>query len=337
MPEQWDKKVLAVLMQWDYCDKSRGVSGDKRWFYDSIARLAPGAEAFWYDEYAADPAELRRLAFEKAEAVNPDLVFFAPYNDQFDAVTLDKFKARWPTCAWFGDDTWRFGSFSSKLAPHFTHVLSTDLFSAAKYARLGIKPIQTQWAAPEMPSPLPARKPGDKFRFDVSFVGARNSVRAWFTGLLRKRGINVQCFGHGWPGGTLTQEEMTAVFNESRINLNLSNSATRDVRYLASSPRHLASYLLAAKTAEQIKGRNFEIPLAGGFQLTNYVAGLERYLKIGAETAVFASPEECADQIDYYLANAGERCAAAAAGQARAAAEHTYTKRFEGIFSAIWP
>ena len=54
---------------------------------------------------------------------------------------------------------------------------------------------------------------------------------------------------------------------------------------------------------EQIKARNFEIPLAGGFQLSNYVPGLEKYLKIGDEIAVYNTPEECAQQVEYYLAN----------------------------------
>ena len=328
----YEKKVLAVLMQWDYCDKNRGVSLDRLCFFDSIKKLVSGAEAFWYDDYINDLPKLRRLVLEKAEAFQPDLIFWPSYTDQFDVETLEKLKARWPTCAWFGDDTWRFDSYSSKLAPHFSHVLTTDHFSVDRYRALGVKPILTQWAARPQAAPLPAAR---DFRFDVSFVGGYSPVREWFINMLRRNGVSVECFGYGWPNGKVALEELEGIFRE--INLNLSNSIPRDIRFAASSPVNFARYLRSSKTAEQIKARNFEIPLAGGFQLANYVAGLERYLEVRQEVAVFSSPEECAAQIRYYLANEPERAAIAAAGQARAAAEHTYTHRLAKVFSEIWP
>lgn len=337
MTRKWDKRVLCVLMQWDYCDKARGPAGDKACFLDNISGLVSAAEPFWYDEYVNDLPRLRRLLLEKAEAFKPDLVFYPTYTDQLDPATLDQLRGRWPTCGWFGDDTWRFESYSSRLAPHFTHVLTTDPFSVEKYRVLGVNPILTQWAA--QPHAASAGQPlaGDNFRFDVSFVGGWNPARAWFIEMLARQGIRVDCFGAGWPNGKVSFEEMERIFRESRINLNLSNSIPKDLRFVLSGPRNLASWLRSPKNAEQIKARNFEIPLAGGFQLTNYVAGLERYLEIGRETAAYTSPEECAAQIKYYLANEPERAAIASAGKARAEAEHTYLLRFEKIFSEIWP
>jgi len=336
MPKKWDKRVLCVLMQWDYCDRSRGPGGDKAVFLDTISGLVADAQPFWYDDYVNDPAQLRRLLLEKAAACKPDLVFYASFRDQLDAATLAELNKKSQTCAWFGDDTWRFDSYSSKLAPHFTHVLTTDPFCLEKYRAIGVKPILTQWAAlpqGEIPAEPPA---GGKFSYDVSFVGGYNRVRAWFLKQLESLGVKVAVFGPGWPAGKVSPEEMLLIFRESRINLNLSNSISRDIRFVLSSPRALASYLRYTKTAEQIKARNFEIPLAGGFQLTNYAAGLERYLDIGREVALFSSPEECAGQVRYYLANEEERAAIAAAGLRRAAAEHTYQKRFEKIFTEIW-
>lgn len=335
MLKKWDKKILCVLMQWEYCDKSRGVSGDKTAFFDAISQAAENVEAFWYDDYVSDFATLRRLAYEKAESFNPDLIFFSPYTGQFDTQSLEALKKRWPTCAWFGDDTWRFGRYSSKLAPHFTYVCTTDSFSVGKYNELGIDPIVTQWAAVP-PAGAVQLPPPEGYRFDVSFVGGKNPVREWFVDALSERGINVECFGYGWPNGVISLSQMQDVFRTSKINLNLSNSTPRDLRFLSHSPLNFARYLRSPKAAEQIKARNFEIPLSGGFQLTNYVAGLERYLQIGREVAAYSSPEECAAQIDYYLRNHQERRAIAAAGQARASAEHTYRHRFESIFKRIW-
>jgi spore maturation protein CgeB len=337
MPRTWNKKVLAVLMQWEYCDRSRGVSGDKLIFFDVISKLAPGAEAFWYDDYIHDLPELRRKLLEKAEAVKPDLIYWMSFTDQLDPATLDKLKAICPTSAWFGDDTWRFDSYSSKLAPHFTYPLTTDMFSVEKYRKLGVEPILTQWAGHKFgPDQIP-KPAGSKFKYEVSFVGGYNYVRGWFIKTLAKKGIDVECFGHGWPNGLVSFEEMENIFNNSRISLNLSNSVPHDIRCVLASPLNLAYYLRGKKNSEQIKARNFEIPLAGGFQLTNYAPGLERYLEIGKEVTVFTTPEDCSDQIRYYLANDAERTVIAAAGHARAVKEHTYLARMEAVFSKIWP
>ena len=337
MPPVWNKKVLTVLMQWEYCDPKRGEGGEKAAFFETISGLAAKTEGFWYDEYISDLPLLRAKLIEAAEKFQPDLIFFNPYTNQLDPETLAKLKARWPTCAWFGDDTWRFERFSSKLAPHFTHVLTTDHFSIGKYRKLGVEPILTQWAARPYGESSTPLKAGEKYRFEVSFLGAYTQVRGWFIKMLAAQGIKVDCFGPGWPNGKVTFREMEAVFRDSRINLNLSNSVSRDLRFVFGSPMNFARYLHSPKTGEQIKARNFEIPLAGGFQLTNYVAGLERYLKIGEEVAVYSSPEECAGQIRYFLENEQERRAVMTAGCLRAAAEHTYSHRFHKIFSAIWP
>jgi spore maturation protein CgeB len=336
-PKKFDKKVLTVLMQWEYCDRRRGLAGEKPAFYDNIAALVSSIEGFWYDPYASNPPLLASKLLEAAEKFQPDLIFFNPYTNQLTPAFLAELKTRWPTCAWFGDDTWRFEGFSSKLAPHFTHVLTTDVFSVEKYRKLGIEPILTQWAAQPCGASLGPLEAGAQHRFEVSFVGAYNQVRGWFVGMLEKKGVKVECFGPGWPNGKVTFEEMERIFRDSGINLNLSNSVTRDLRFVFGGLMNFARYLRSSKTEEQIKARNFEIPLAGGFQLTNYAAGIERYLRVGEEVAVFATPEECAEQINYYLANETERRAVMLAGHLRAAKEHTYRSRFEKIFSTIWP
>lgn len=336
MTNKWNKRILTVLMEWDYCDPKRGPSNDRAWFYDNFAKLASVVEPFWYDAYVHDIPGLRNALIEKARNFNPDLIFFLPYTGQFDAKTLDLLRSKWPTCAWFGDDTWRFSDFSSKLAPHFTHVCTTDIFSVEKYRKIGVKPILTQWAAQPLATPAAPLPAGEKHRYEVSFVGARNSVRNWFINVLRGKGISVECFGHDWPNGQVSRDEMAGIFRGSRISLNLSNSATPDFRYMLASPRNLISYMIADKTSEQIKARNFEIPLSGGFQLTNYVAGIERYLKIGEEVAVFSSPDECVQQVKYYLENEDERMKLASAGFKRSLAEHTYYMRLDEILKNIW-
>lgn len=332
---RWNKKILTVLMQWDHGHKERGLSGDVKFFHANFEKLASNVVPFWYDEYFSDLPRLQTELLRRAEAVDPDLIFFLPYTDQVATDTLDALKAKWKTCAWFGDDTWRFESYTAKMAPHYSYPVTTDPFSVRKYRDIGISPVVSQWGA-QLNGDKPGIIPPEKYDYDISFVGGHNKFRAWLVGRLRKLGLAVNTFGPGWPEGKVSFEQMEEIFRKSRINLNLSNSINQDIRFVLSNWRNLASYLRSPKRTEQIKARNFEIPLAGGFQLTNYAIGLEKYLRIGEEVAVFTTPEDCASQIAYYLEHEAERTQVLLAGHARAMREHTYLRRLEGVLREIW-
>lgn len=337
MTPPFGKKILAVLLEWDYGDPARGVSCEKLWFYDTLRHLAPSTEAFWYDEYLNKTDLLQRALLEKASRLRPDLIFFVPYTDQFSFETLDALKTIAPTIAWFGDDTWRFESFSKRYAPHFTHVATTDPLSIPGYRRIGIEPILTEWAGQIASVDLGIPPAGAPYEHEVSFVGGRNEYRGWLIGQLKRSGVEVACYGAGWPNGRISFEAMEQVFRNSRINLNISNSVKTDLRFAIAGLRNFAVYLRSPKKAEQVKARNFEIPLCGGFQLTDYAIGLERHFVIGREIAIFNTPEECALQIRYYRNNESERREVLEAGYRRAAAEHTFMKRLSDILCRLWP
>jgi spore maturation protein CgeB len=332
----WTKKVLAVFMEWDYGIRARGDSIEKSCFLSSLRELVQDVDVFWYDDFLTAPAQLQDAVVARARQTDPDLIIFIPYSDQFTYATLDALKRDFPTYAWFGDDQWRFDEYTSLYAPHFSYVSTTDPWSIPKYRQRGIDPILTQWAAyPHATVRGPIFDERD-FEYDVTFIGGANRYRLWFVARLRQLGIQVTCFGAGWPGGRVDNTEMERVFRSSRINLNISNSACYDIRYLFSNPLALIHFFRSAKRVEQMKARNFEIPLAGGFQLTNYVPCLERYLTVGDEVAIYTTLEECVGQIRYYLTEAEERQAIAVRGHAKAIAEHTYRHRLELILGRIW-
>lgn len=333
---RWHKKVLAVLLQWDYGIAARGVSIEKACFYATLQQLVDVVEPLWYDDYLQNPDQLQELVVSRARELQPDLIFFVPYTDQFTTATLDALKRDHPTYAWFGDDQWRFDSYTSRYAPHFTRVSTTDPWSVVKYRQLGIEPILTQWAGQPFAAARGALMDEDGFAYDVSFLGAKTKFREWFVRRLADAGISVACFGAGWPNGRVGNDEMERIFRSSKINLNISNSVSHDIRFVFSGPRNLLHYLRSPKRVEQMKARNFEIPLAGGFQLTNYVPCLERYLAVGDEVAVYTTPEECAGQVRCYLAEGVLRRRIAARGHQRALAEHTYRNRLETILEQVW-
>jgi spore maturation protein CgeB len=159
--------------------------------------------------------------------------------------------------------------------------------------------------------------------------------------------MNVKAWGYGWPAGRLDLEGVVDVFNQSKINLNLSNNDSWDLRYMVSCSRPLMETmrivrrnLRAAtrpdvKTREMVKARHFEINACGGFQLSYYVEGLERHYQIGNEIAVYACVDDTVDKASYYLKYEDERESIAQHGYERTIRDHTMEKRFVDLFDAI--
>jgi spore maturation protein CgeB len=147
--------------------------------------------------------------------------------------------------------------------------------------------------------------------------------------------VNVHVAGHRWPTGTVEHAEMVNIFNDSRINLNLSNSTSWDARYLATSPRGLLNRIRSPKSVEQLKARHFEINGCGGFQLSYYVEGLERHYEIGKEIAIFVDPDDLVRKVQHYLADDLARMEMANAGHARTLKEHTFKERFRTVFGRM--
>jgi spore maturation protein CgeB len=333
---KWDKTVLAVLLQWDYGQQSRGESLEKVCFFPALLATVERVEVLWYDALLNDREVLQHSLLELVNRLKPDLVFFLPLAEEFSTVYLRELSRHTPTFSWFGDDQWRFDSYSYRYAPCYSYVSTTDPWSMKKYAAIGIQPVLTQWAAQPLAGGPGSFEDDGAYRYDVSFVGGANRYRRWFVRHLASHGVHVDCFGAGWYNGRVDFSGMLDIFRTSRINLNISNSVNPDARFILSGFRNLVSYLRSPKRVEQIKARNFEIPLAGGFQLSNYVPGLERYLCIGEEVAIYSTPDDCISQIQYYLEAVTEREKIARAGNRRTALEHTYTHRLAQIFTRIW-
>lgn len=334
--EKWDKTIVAVLLQWDYGQQARGESLEKACFLPALQDTVERVEVLWCDDLLHDREALQRSLLELVNRLHPDLVFFIPLAEEFPTTFIRELTLKTPTFAWFGDDQWRFDSYTSRYAPCFTHVSTTDPCSLQKYAAIGIQPLLTQWAAQQFAGWSDTPEVGETYRYDVSFVGGANAYRRWFVGYLAAHGIHVECFGAGWDNGRVDFSGMLDIFRTSRINLNISNSVNSDIRFVLGGLKNFVSYLRSPKRVEQIKARNFEIPLAGGFQLSNYVPGLEQYLSIGQDVAIYSTPDDCISQIQHFLVDAQAREQITVSGKCRATQEHTYTHRLTRIFSRIW-
>jgi spore maturation protein CgeB len=332
MGEQ-DVKVMMVAMMYDYGDPGRGESYEYFNFYDSLQRM--GHEVVWFD-YMDQIRRLGKAGMNQAlvQAVRdfaPDVAMFSLFGDQLLPETVTEVNKLTKTLCFFHDDTWR-REFSQFWAGHFHYFTSADFEAPRKYQRLGLDHIiHFPFGCNEaLYKPIPVEK-----KYDVSFVGGWHPYRDWIIKRLRKANIDVAVAGYRWPRGILQHPDMVRYFSESKINLNLSNSASWDARYLIRHPRALANLLRSPKGAEQIKARHFEINGCGGFQLSYYVDGLEHCYEIGKEIAVYLSPDDLIDRIRYYLKDDELRESIALAGYRRTLKEHTFKQRFERVFASM--
>jgi spore maturation protein CgeB len=326
-------KILFVDLQYEYGMKHRGLNEiGERGFRQVFEKLGHSVETFYYDEYLNNLSGLQTALLEKAEVVKPDLVYFILFGEQFAEATLKTLSLKYKTINWFGDDQWRFESFTKKYAPCFTYSVTTDPFALGRYHALGITNVfLSQWAALDSDEAIQ----NEPYQYDVSFVGGSHSVRRWFLSELSQRGISVAAFGYGWPGGPVSLSEMNRIFRTSKINLNLSNSIHFDLRYLTHNLKNIVVALKSKKSASQMKARNFEIPYFGGFQMADYVPFLERYLKIGEEVVCYRDVDEAAELIRYYLGNDKEREMIKQAGILRSRNEHSYFHRHQKVFEQL--
>lgn len=307
-------RILYVANEWDYGDRAGGARSYEHYnFYESLVAL--GHEVIYFD-YQQMSSQFGQDAMNAAleshvDALQPDLLFACFMYDEVSRALMRRISDRLPTLLWLCDDHWRWESFSCQWAPQFRWVVTTASDAPAKYEAMGYHgAIKSQWGAgpgyERLDLPL---------LYDVTFVGRAHGDRWRYLQPLRDAGVNVRVWGPEHGEGRLTQEEMVRVFNQSRINLNFSESAQPGYR--------------------QIKGRHFEIPACGGFQLTNLPDDNFLEYFTADEVGVFRDPIDLVDQVEWWLAHPTERAKVAAAGHLRVMRDHTYARRFGDIFARM--
>lgn len=121
-------------------------------------------------------------------------------------------------------------------------------------------------------------------------------------------------------GGVLSDVGMIQMYSRSKINLGFSSCGDT----------HRTSERIM-----QIRLRDFEVPMSGGFYMVEYMEELEEFFKIGEEVVCYTGPEDLADKIKYYLRHDDERETIRRAGYERCLRDHTWRKRFEKVFEEI--
>lgn len=347
-------RILFVGPWFDYGDPRRGLSFENVNFFDTLSRMEDiQVEFFPFD------VELRKLGRDKMNGLllrrvnelKPDLCFFVLFTDEIETSTIAQIteSSGAVTLNWFGDDHWRFRTFSRQYAPTFRWVVTTDSRAVDEYKAIGCSNvIKTQWGVNHFLYKHEERSQ----EFDVTFVGQVHSSRRQTVERMRKAALDVRCWGRGWTSGRLSQEDMIKMYSRSKVNLNFTDSSVAfglkplakvfinrraDDSISVNSLGQICNYfsVLFGERRPQIKGRNFEIPGSGGFLLTSNADNLDEYFVPEKEIAVFSGIDDLIDKARYYLVHADEREAIRHAGHERALRDHTYEQRFREIFGQI--
>ncbi len=151
---------------------------------------------------------------------------------------------------------------------------------------------------------------------DVCFIGGRYGIRETIVRAVEAAGIKVTAYGSGWPNGRIATEHAPRLFAQSRIVLGIGTTG------------HCRDFY-------SLKMRDFDGPMSGSLYLTHHNPDLEELFVIGKEIETYKSPEECVEKVRYYINHPAEAEAIGKAGRARAERDHTWEKRFEGLFEVL--
>ena len=237
-----------------------------------------------------------------------------------------------------------------EISPHYDWCLVPEKFRLKDYAAMGGHPIYCQEAAnPDIYKPYQLPQ-----EFDVAFVGQAYGDRPDYIHYLLRAGLTPHVWGLGWErfappslarriwregrraihhagpapaplpahllGGPLSDGDLVKMYSRAKINLGFSTCGETH---------------LSGERIVQVRLRDFEVPMSGGFYLVEYMEELEEFYEIGREIVCYDGPEDMADKVRYYLAHDSEREQIRQAGRARCLRDHTWQKRFQSAFAQM--
>ena len=110
------------------------------------------------------------------------------------------------------------------------------------------------------------------------------------------------------------------MYSRSRINLGFSS---------------VGSTHETARRIVQVRLRDFEVPMSGGFYMVEHMEELEGLYEIGREIVTYRDRNDLTEKIRFYLAHDAERERIGEAGRRRALRDHTWQKRFQKAFEKM--
>ena len=315
-------RILCVFGEHNYGNPERGLSYEYANFLPALLRL--GHETIFFESWNKSSydnfAELNKQFLITVDKEQPEIVFCITMGCELwsESLILAQNYSNAMFIHWATDDSWKYEQSTRLMAPFFDLCTTTYTSAFNKAFKDGFEHfVLTQWAANSavMFSPLPAAA----CQYEVSFIGTAYGNRIKWVKELETKGIKVSCFGHGWPHGSVSAEEIPQIIRKSKISLNFGDSGIVIKNFLPVRSR-------------QIKARVFEVPGAGGFLMSEPADELEKFYSLDKEIIIFNGIEELSTKIKYFLSHEEERNLVANAGYERTKNFHTYEHRFDLIF-----
>jgi spore maturation protein CgeB len=229
--------------------------------------------------------------FEKAHAANPVDWLFCYFDGRFvlkSTIERIKYKSSIPTVLMGLDDkqSWdgpRYGeqrSGSIDIGGAFDLCWTSARTTVDWFNALGTK----GYYAPEGFSIDEYHPLNMQPDIPVSFVGACYGPRLDLIKYLFNHGVPIKVYGKDWGKlGSRFAGSPNEIFNRSIINLG-------------------CGYVLHSQNITNVKGRDFDIPGAGGgVYLTTFNSDLAQHFDIGREILCYHSFDECLELIRWYL------------------------------------
>lgn len=295
------KNWLGIYLPWDL------------YLVDPLNEIFSGVTVYDYLQKRAEIGikEINQEIIAIVKDQHPDYVVWVSWQYDILPATFEAIRKEGAVViGFFFDDDWRFENYSKWWIPYLDYVVTHGHTSVAKYEALGSRVIP---AMLNTGASVEVDWENLKEKYDVSFVGSKFSDRAAWLTALQERNIPVAAFGAGW-GGYVSFEDMLDTFTTSKINLNFSGTYFQ---------------------ALHMKGRIFQVCLAGGFLLTEYAPEIENYFVIDKEIVCFQDIDELTDKLHYYINHEDERRAIAKAGWERARKEYSSSAITADIFRQI--
>jgi len=152
---------------------------------------------------------------------------------------------------------------------------------------------------------------------DVGFLGECYGLRPDYVNALRKAGLSVAAAGYGWPGSKpVPLDEMGTFLAGSRVVLGIGG----------------VGYSMKLTT---LKGRDFEVPGAGGVYLTTYNPDLANFFTIGEEILCYQSKDEMVELTRRLIRDEQWRTEMGDQAYRRSMREHRWLHRYQEVLSAL--
>lgn len=333
-------KAFIGIMKYDYGVRFRGYSYEYYNIYLPLCDLLGEENVYLFDFYSEFKSLGRQKMNNKLKEVisseKPDLALFSLFESEFDEDTISSLRDLTRTVSYFIDDPWR-EDFAKHWRQYFHYFSTPDYYTYQKYL---FDKIPNVIYSPFGFNPKIYRKIESNKKYEVSFIGNYSPYRRWIIDYLKTKGIKVSVFGRNWGkyGKWISQEEVVNIFNQSKINLNLSNAVSYDLSFLLHtvfSVKDWKELIYLKKNKEQVKGRHYEINGCGGFQLSYFVPGLNLIYEIEKEIAVFENVRSLPDEISFFLRNEELRLEIAENGYNRSLKDHKADKYLSHLIDVV--